>query len=101
MNIELHIERLILDGLTAGPERRAAIQAAVEAELTRLLAAHGLSHELLAGGAVRSLSAGEVVATNQTGAAPLGDQIARAVYGSIGTQRSAGVPQKGHTPGSK
>jgi hypothetical protein len=90
MNIELHIERLILDGLTAGPERRAAIQAAVEAELTSLLAAHGLSRELLAGGAVRSLGAGEIVATNQTGAAPLGNQIARAVHGSLSGQPQGG-----------
>ena len=37
MNINLHIERLILDGLPIEPRQRAQVQAAVEAELARLL----------------------------------------------------------------
>jgi hypothetical protein len=83
MNIELHIERLILDGLQVEPRNRAALQAAVEAELTRLLTAGGLRAELLSGGAVRSLGAGEIQVTNQTSAAHLGNHIAQAVHSGI------------------
>lgn len=86
MNIELHIERLILDGLTVEPGQRAEVQAAVEAELTRLLATGELNPELLSGGAVRSLGAGEIQVTNQTSAAQLGNHIAQAVHSGIGTE---------------
>ena len=37
MNINLHIERLILDGLPITRQQGPHVQAAVEAELTRLL----------------------------------------------------------------
>lgn len=84
MNINLHIERLILDGLPIEPRQRAQVQAAVEAELARQLMAGGLSSELLAGGPLPSLRTGAIQLTNETGAAHLGAQIARAVYGGIG-----------------
>ena len=86
MNIELHIERLILDGLTVEPGQRAEVQAAVEAELTRLLATGELNPELLSSGAVRSLGAREIHVTNQTTPAQLGNHIAQAVHGGIGSE---------------
>lgn len=86
MNIELHIERLILDGLQLEPRDRSHLQAAVEGELTRLLAAGGLRSELLSGVAVRSLGAGEIHMTNQMSAAHLGNHIAQAVHGGIGAR---------------
>ena len=42
MNIRLHIERLILDGLPVNSVQSPQVKAAVEAELTRLLTADGL-----------------------------------------------------------
>ena len=84
MNIELHIERLVLDGVPVSPRDHANLQAAVEAELTRLLAAGGLRSELLAGGAMPSLGAGEFQMTNKLGVAHLGNQIAHAVHGGVG-----------------
>jgi hypothetical protein len=39
MNISVHIERLVLDGLFVSHGQRPLLQAAVEAELTRLLTA--------------------------------------------------------------
>lgn len=45
MNIELHIERLTLDGVVVDPGRRFDVQAAVEAELRRLLTAGGVTTE--------------------------------------------------------
>ena len=91
MNIELHIERLILDGLAVEPNSHTELQSAVEAELTRLLAASGLSPEWLSGGAMRSLKAGEIQVTNQMDAAHLGNQIAQALHGGIG---AGGIRQR-------
>jgi hypothetical protein len=86
VNIELHIERLIFDGLQVEQRNRAEVQAAIESELTRLLRTGGLSAELAAGGAIRSLGAGEIHMTNPLSAAHLGDQIAQAVHSGIGRE---------------
>lgn len=84
MPIELHIERLILDGINASPRDRGTIQASVEAELTRLLTEGGLSHELSGGIALPSLRAGSLNLSTGGDPAQLGAQIARAVYDGIG-----------------
>ena len=84
MNIELHIERLVLEGLEIEPRHRSPLQAALEGELERLLATDGLRSELLSGGAIRSLSAGEIHVTNQMSPLHLGHRIAQAVHGGIG-----------------
>lgn len=86
MNIELHIERLVLDGLQVEYGGHADLQAAVEAELTRLLVANGLRADLLSGGAVRSLGGGEIRLTSQTPPARLGNHIAQAVHRVIGAE---------------
>jgi hypothetical protein len=83
MNIEVHIERLILEGLNLEPRER-RLRAAVEAELARLLSTEGLRAELLAGGAMRSLAAPEIHVPPQIAAPQLGAHIAQAVHGSIG-----------------
>ena len=84
MNINLHIERLILDGLSLAHAERPALQSAVEAELARLLAEGGLSPTLEAGGARPSLPAGAVELAPGGDAAHLGAQIAQAVYQGMG-----------------
>lgn len=84
MNIELHIERLILDGLAIEPRQHAHVQAAVEAELTRLLAADGLSSRLLSGGTLPHLAATSIQLSGQPNPIDLGQQIAGAVHGRIG-----------------
>ncbi len=86
MNIQLHIERIVLDGLQVAPRDRANLQAAVEAELTRLLAAGGLRSELLSGGAMRSLSGGEIQVKNNMSPLHLGNRIAQAVHGGVGAE---------------
>ena len=82
--IHLHIERVVLDGLDV--ERRAAphVQAALEAELGRLLAKGGLQPDLAAGGAVPSLRGGTLEAASGGAPDALGASIAQAVYGGIG-----------------
>jgi hypothetical protein len=84
MNINLHIERLILDGLPIEGLQGPLVQAAVEAELSRLLSARGLHASLQSGIAVPSVRADAVSLNAGNNPKQIGQQIARAVYGGIG-----------------
>lgn len=84
MNVNLHIERLVLEGVEGGMVDRAGVQEAVAAELTRLLAEGGLHPDLIAGGARAAMRGGEIQPVAGGKPDPLGKQIARAVYGGIG-----------------
>ena len=84
MNIHVHIERLILDGIPLEPGQAAQLQAAVEAELGRLLAENSLPPGLLAGGAFGALRAAPIQLAPQSQPASQGAQIAQAAYGSLG-----------------
>lgn len=83
MNINVHIERLILDGLPVAGSQTPMLQAAVEAELARLLAADGLGSKLRAGGEMPSVKAGNIQMASDSAPDDLGRQIAQAVYGGI------------------
>jgi hypothetical protein len=85
MNVNLHIERLVLDGLPVTSQQSHSVQAAVETELTRLLAKGGLSDALHSGGALNKVKADGIQLANDAGPTRLGEQIAGAVYGGIGT----------------
>jgi hypothetical protein len=87
MNINLHIERLILDGLPVTRAQGALVQAAVEAELARMLTERGLAARLQAGGAVPSVRADAMQLTVGSTPTQMGQQIAQAVYGGIGNTR--------------
>ena len=93
MNINIHIERLILDGLPISQRQRPQVQAAVEAELSRLLAADGLASHLQSGGALSHLKGGNIQLTHHSDPNTLGQQIARSVYNGIGGQQSGGKQQ--------
>jgi len=84
MNIVVHIERLILDGLPIGPGQGALVQAAVETELAHLLAESGLMSGVQSGGAVPAVRASAIQLTATSSPAQVGRQIARSVYGGIG-----------------
>lgn len=86
MNINLHIERLVLDGLDIAPEQRPVLQAALEGELSRLLTERGLSPGLAQGVAVPRLSAGDMQIPGASSPIELGRQIAQSVYGGIGRE---------------
>jgi hypothetical protein len=83
MRIDLHIDRLVLEGIELNHAQRPHLQAAVEAELGRLLAERGLG-ALAAGGAAPSVKAGGFEMSGDGSPAQLGRQIAGAVYGGIG-----------------
>ena len=85
MNINLHIERLILDGLPFEARHRAALQAEIEIELARLLTENGIAANWQSsGGAVPTVHAGAIQMTTQSSPAEIGRQIAGSIYGSIG-----------------
>jgi hypothetical protein len=84
MNIRLHIERLILDGLPVTRAQGWQVKAAMEAELTRMLAKGGLNRELQQGGAAPQVRADAIRPAAEGSPAQLGRQIAQSVYGGIG-----------------
>ncbi len=92
MNIRLHIDRLVLNGLDMPANSDGVIRIAVEHEIARLLSAGGLAPSLATGTAVPSVRAPEI---NGIGTpAQIGTAIARSVYGGIGSS-SAIQPRKG------
>jgi hypothetical protein len=84
MNISVHIERLILDGLPIAHRDRSRLQAAIEEELARLLAAGSLAVDLRMSGILPRLSGGALELTGNEEPRLLGQRIAQAVYGRIG-----------------
>jgi len=83
MKINLHVERLILDGLPVTSHQGPLVQAAVEAELTQLLTSEGLAGSLNSGGATPRVNAPDIQLNGDNSPAQLGRQIAQAVYGGL------------------
>ncbi len=86
-NIHVYIERLILDGLPIERGQAPQMQAAVEAELARLLVGQGLAADLQAGGAVPSVRADAIQLAAGSNPVRMGTQIAQSVYSGIGNTR--------------
>ncbi len=87
MNINVSIERLVLDGLPVSSAQGSLLGATVETELARLLATGGLEMGLQSGGAWPSVPV-SVIQLTASKPAQLGQQIAQAVYGGIGQEQS-------------
>jgi len=79
-NIQIYIDRLILDGFSVPHAQRPVLQAAVEAELGRLLAEGGIGAELRSGGTVPSVPAPAIELSPDGNSTEWGQQIAQAVY---------------------
>lgn len=84
MTIHVHIERLVLDGLPVTGAQAPRVEAALEAELGRLLADGEVSPGLLSDGAVAHVPGGTIQMSGQSDPAGIGRQVARALYGGIG-----------------
>ena len=83
MNVNLHIERLVLDGLPIARSQGALVQTAVEAELAQLLSDGGLASTWQSGGAVPGVGAEAIQLASESNPAHIGQQIAQAVYGGL------------------
>jgi hypothetical protein len=83
MEINLHIERLILDGLPVDRKGSEVIRAVIETELARLVAENGLAASLHSGGSVANAPAGVVQVTRDCSSKKIGEQIAESVHESL------------------
>jgi hypothetical protein len=83
MKINLHVERVILVGLSMGARDGALIQAAVEAELGRRLAHGGIPKDLQTAGKQDRLLAPALRSCSSPDAKALGGQIGAEVYAAI------------------
>lgn len=82
MSINLHIERLVLDGVSVEPHQRAELKAAVETELGHLLVLNGINSDVQSNNHFLSISAGSI-ALGYNQPVNLGQQIGNAVYRGI------------------
>ena len=80
VTVHVHIERLVLDGLHVPPDQRPLLEAAVEAEFARRLAAGDPTSGVLSGGAFARLATPTIHLPAHHDAAMLGRQIASAVH---------------------
>jgi hypothetical protein len=87
MNINLHIERLILDGVDIAPNQQHLLQASIETELTRLLTEGGLASSFAQRTALPGMSTSGIHITGNN-PVQLGQQIAQSVYGGIGHEQN-------------
>ena len=85
VNINLHIERLVLDGVKVLPGQHHLLQITLASELARMLTDNGLSSSFVQGAFLPRMSTSGI---QLTGNKPmeLGQQIARSVYGGIGNE---------------
>jgi hypothetical protein len=80
MNVQLTIERLVLDGVQADMARRPELRTALIAELTRLIAAGGTAPLLRAGGDRRRVRGAQMQQPAASSPSAWGVAIAGAVY---------------------
>ena len=84
MNINLHIERLVLDGVNIAPGQGQLLRAGVETELARLLTGGGLAPSLAEGINLSRVFAESIELRGNNNPTQIGRQIAQSVYGGIG-----------------
>jgi hypothetical protein len=82
-DVDLHVERLVLDGLSLDADAGQRLRAVMETELSRLLTEHGLPGSLQAGAEIASLNAGRVSLGSSARPESAGTDIAKAVYGGL------------------
>lgn len=83
MNVELVIDRLIVDGVPAEVARRPELRTALQTELTRLLSAGPLPAILQSGAAMPRLQVGNLTMPAHSDAKAWGIAVARSVYGGM------------------
>ena len=84
MNIQLHIERLVLVGLPLSRPQGTVVRTVVERELRGLLSPGQLTSQTARRNALPPMQGGAIQAAISANPAGLGAEIARAVYSSIG-----------------
>lgn len=81
MNINFHIERVILEGVPIAAASHPGLRAVIESELANLLAREGLPG--ISAGAAPYLSGGALRLTSESKPAQIGSQIAHALHRAL------------------
>lgn len=87
MKIRIHVDRLILEGLPVTSHQGPLVQAAMEAELTRLFTDSDFTAGLQSSVAVPNLQANAIQLSATNTPTQMGNQIAGSVYSRIGDKR--------------
>lgn len=82
MNINLHIERLVVDGLPYASSDGEALGAALRAELVRLLGKDGLA-SIPAGGSFPRVDGGAITVAPTVAAPHFAQQLAQPILGAL------------------
>lgn len=90
--IELHIERLTLNGFTLTGAQSRRLQVALESELSRLLTEGGLRDAFAAGISFHSLPPLTASLSPDASPAALGRDLARSLYAGIGPSAVKSAP---------
>lgn len=100
MRIDVHIERLVLEGLPITAAEGPRVRAAVEHELARLFATGGLNSEFAAGGARARIDAPQLTLAPRAQPENIGRAVARSIHTGLGdaATRTPDV-HRGHDPG--
>ncbi|MHC5939141.1 hypothetical protein [Nostoc sp.] len=80
MNINIDIEKLVLEGMSISPSQGRKLQGLVEAELARLLRTEGLPHNWSSGGVVSHVPSGAIQVKPGSNPTQMAQQIAQTVY---------------------
>ncbi len=83
MNIRMHIDRMVLDGVEIAPDQRHVLQAAVEAELIRVLTESGIPADFHRVGNPARILAPPLDLKSSPDAKVFGAQIGAEVYSAI------------------
>jgi len=95
-SVQLHIERLVLEGLPVSRVQGPMVQAAMEAELTRLLSVEGLA--TTASRAEPHVPAGHIHLIPDGGPRSIGQQIGGAVHHVLNQSKQTTPIQKANAP---
>jgi hypothetical protein len=82
MNVDVHIDRMILKGISLSPDVRLVLETAIESELSRLIEEDGWQTPDI-DTHISRLNAKPLRLSQSLDAASLGQQVARSVYGEV------------------
>ena len=83
MNINLHIDRLVIDDIGVDPQRLDDLKIAAQSELTHQLQSHGIGPGIQSLNGKRPVDGGQISGSNTQQPKNIGQQIGKAIYRGI------------------
>lgn len=83
-NLKLHIDQITLEGFNLSRTQRPELQAAVQQELVRLFATHGIPSNLQPGEQIPRIPT-ELATSGKLNPSQLGQQVAQSIYTNLKT----------------